>query len=30
MLNSRVAVLGAGMVGVATALELQRLGAQVT
>lgn len=30
MLNSRVAVLGAGMVGVATALELQRQGAQVT
>lgn len=30
MLNSRIAVLGAGMVGVATALELQRLGAQVT
>lgn len=30
MLNSRVAVLGAGMVGVATALELQSLGAQVT
>lgn len=30
MLNSRIAVLGAGMVGVATALELQRLGAHVT
>lgn len=28
--HARIAVLGAGMVGVATALELQRLGAQVT